>query len=247
MKRVLVTGAAVRVGRHIALALAENGWAVAIHYNRSSGKADALVADIESAGGKAHAIGCDLTDKTATDTLIGKTAKLLGGPLNALINNASTFVADSATDPHAYALNMAVNLEAPLRLSAAFASQGHGGTILHMIDQRVLKPNPLYFSYSLSKAALHWAMKTQAQALAPAIRVVGVGPGPTLRNTDQADGEFEAEAALTPLGQGSPPETIIHAVRYLLSAHAVTGQMIAVDGGQHLNWQSPDLLLGTET
>ena len=244
MKRVLVTGAGVRIGRHIALGLAEDGWQVAVHYNRSADAADEVVDLIRARGGEAESVGADLSDRTQVVALIAEAAGTLGGPITGLVNNASVFVADSAEDPLHYADNIAVNLRAPILLTAEFAAQTDSGAVVHMLDQRVLKPNPLYFSYTLSKAALHWATKTQAQALAPRIRVNAVGPGPTLRNTDQADGEFEAEAAATPLGEGSPPETIVDAVRYLMSATAVTGQMIAVDGGQHLLWQTPDLLLG---
>ena len=247
MRRVLVTGAGKRVGRHIALALAEDGWAVAVHYNRSADDADAVVDLIRASGGTAEAVGADLADRSQVVALVPEASAALGGRLDALINNASTFVSDSAENPSHYAENMAVNLRAPVMLSAAFAEQTQRGSIVHLIDQRVLKPNPLYFSYTLAKAALHWAMKTQAQSFAPGIRVNAVGPGPTLRNTDQADGEFEAEAGATLLGEGSPPETIVAAVRYLLSAKAVTGQMLAVDGGQHLTWQTPDLVLGDAT
>ena len=246
-KAVMVTGAGRRIGRHIALALAEDGWAVAVHYNSSADAAEEVVAEITATGGRAVSIGADLSDPDSYSTLVADSARALGTPLTALVNNASTFVADTAEDPHAYDLNTAVNLHAPLALSAQFAAQTTSGVILHIVDQRVFKPNPLYFSYTLSKAALYWAVRTQAQSFAPNIRVVGVGPGPTLRNTDQADGEFEAEAANTLLGHGSPPEEIVRAVRYLFSADAVTGQMIAVDAGQHLTWATPDLLVGDQT
>jgi len=113
-----------------------------------------------------------------------------------------------------------------------------------MIDHRVLKPNPQFFTYSLAKAGLYWATKTMAQSFAPHVRVNGIGPGPTLENTSQAKGDFEAEVKSTLLGEGSPPDTILHGVRYLLSASSVTGQMIAIDGGQHLLWQTPDLSFG---
>ena len=245
--RALVTGAGVRIGRHIALALAEDGHSVAIHYNRSAAPAEEVADLIRANGGTAATLRADLRDPDACRALVPAAAKALAadggdGPLDLLVNNASTFVADSADAISAFALNMDVNLRAPLLLSEAFAQQAEAGVILHMIDQRVEKPNPLYFSYTLSKAALHWAVKTQAQAFAPHVRVVGIGPGPTLRNTDQADGEFEREAAATLLGHGSPPEEIIRAVRFLVGASAVTGQMITVDGGQHLTWQTPDLL-----
>jgi len=240
--RALVTGAGKRIGRHLALALADDGHAVAIHYNRSSTAAEEVAELIRRAGGTASPVQADLRDADACTALVTESAKALGGPLDCLVNNASTFVTDSADDLSAYALNMDVNLRAPLLLSEAFVRQATSGVILHLIDQRVTKPNPLYFSYTLSKAALHWAVKTQAQAFAPHIRVVGIGPGPTLRNTDQGDGEFEAEAAATLLGHGSPPDQIVAAMRYLLSATSVTGQMLNVDGGQHLVWQTPDLL-----
>jgi len=226
------------------VALAEDGWAVAVHYNSSAAAAEECVALIREAGGTAAAVQADLSDPAQTSALIDKASQLLGGPLTALINNASTFVADSAENRSAHALNMAVNLEAPLQLSEDFAKQTDHGTILHMLDQRVLKPNPLYFSYSLSKAALFWAMKTQAQSFAPGIRVNGIGPGPTLRNVDQMEDEFEAEAKATLLRRSSPPEDLVSAVRFLLSANSVTGQMIAVDAGQHLTWQTPDLMVG---
>jgi len=119
-----------------------------------------------------------------------------------------------------------------------------GACIINVIDQRVLKPNPQFFTYSLAKAGLYWATKTMAQSFAPNIRVNGIGPGPTLENTGQGPGEFDAEVKATLLGEGSPPETILHGIRYLLSAKSVTGQMIAVDGGQHLVWQTPDLAFG---
>ena len=244
MRRALVTGAGKRIGRHIALALADDGWQIAVHYRSSDAAADQVVGMIEARGGKAVAVRADLADAEACRDLVLRVQERLGGPLTALVNNASAFRSDSADDLSAFDLNMDVNLRAPLLLSKGFARHARRGTIVHLIDQRVLKPNPLYFSYTLSKAALHWAVKTQAQAFAPDIRVVGVGPGPTLENVDQADGEFEAESEATLLGHGSPPEAIVAAVRYLLGADAVTGQMIAVDGGQHLTWRTPDLIVG---
>ena len=165
----------------------------------------------------------------------------------ALINNASTFEPDTAQDftAETWDYHRSVNLDAPMRLSSDFAAQAEaGGCIINMIDNRVLKPNPQFFTYSLAKAGLYWATKTMAQSFAPFVRVNGIGPGPTLENTNQADGEFAAEVKATLLEAGSPPDTILHGVRYLLSAKAVTGQMIAVDGGQHLLWQTPDIAFG---
>lgn len=242
-KAVLITGAGARVGAYLARGLAEDGWHVCIHVNNSTEKAQALADEIAQKGGSASVVKANLSVPQDVNTLIER----CGRPLSVLINNASTFQPDTAQDFTAdtWDYHRAINLDAPLRLSADFAAQAaQGGCIVNMIDHRVLKPNPQFFTYSLAKAGLYWATKTLAQSFAPSVRVNGIGPGPTLENTEQADGEFAAEAKATLLGEGSPPETILHGVRYLLSAKAVTGQMIAVDGGQHLVWQTPDLAFG---
>ena len=242
-KAVLITGAGARVGAYLARGLAKDGWHVCIHYNRSASKAQTHADEITAAGGSASIVKANLSVPQDVNTLI----KRCGRPLSALINNASTFQPDTAQNFSTATLeyHRAVNLDAPLRLSADFAAQAEaGGCIINMIDNRVLKPNPQFFTYSLAKAGLYWATKTMAQSFAPAIRVNGIGPGPTMGNTSQAEGEFAAEAKATLLGEGSPPETILQGVRYLLSAEAVTGQMIAVDGGQHLLWQTPDIAFG---
>lgn len=242
-KAVLITGAGARVGAYIARGLAKDGWHVCIHFNRSGDKAQALADELNEAGGSVSIVKANLSVPQDVNTLI----KRCGRPLSALINNASTFKPDTAEDftTATWDYHRAVNLDAPLRLSSDFATQAEqGGCIINMIDQRVLKPNPQFFTYSLAKAGLYWATKTMAQSFAPTVRVNGIGPGPTLENTEQEAGEFTAEAKATLLGEGSPPETILHGVRYLLSATSVTGQMIAVDGGQHLVWQTPDLAFG---
>ncbi len=242
-KVVLITGAAARVGAHLARGLAEDGWHICIHYNQSSAPAEALAKEIAAAGGSASLVQGNLS---APDQ-VGGLIETCGRELHALINNASTFKSDTAQDftTESWEYHRSVNLDAPLRLSADFAKQASAGAcIINMIDQRVLKPNPQFFTYSLAKAGLYWATKTMAQSFAPNIRVNGVGPGPTLENTAQAPGEFEAEVKATLLGEGSPPDTILQGVRYLLSAEAVTGQMIAIDGGQHLIWQTPDMAFG---
>lgn len=243
---VLITGAGARVGRVLAAGLAADGHAVAVHYNRSRKGADALVSEINGAGGTAYAVQANLFVPSDVATLITRASAGLGRPLTALINNASTFAADTAQDMSraSYDYHMEINLRAPLLLSQALAAQlpaGSEGAIINMIDQRVLKPNPTFFSYSIAKASLFWATKTLAQSLAPHIRVNGIGPGPSLGSIHQDAATFDAEAAHTLLGRGSPPEDLLAAVRYLISARAVTGQMIAVDGGQHLTWQTPDL------
>ncbi|PHR55670.1 MAG: short chain dehydrogenase [Robiginitomaculum sp.] len=235
-KSVLITGAGNRIGRALAKGLHADGWAVAIHYNRSKNAAKELA---NALGARAVTVQANLNIPNEVDTLVSRTIEALGTPLTALINNASTFTPDKAQDftPALYDHHMDVNLKAPLLLSQHFANalpHDKQGVIINMIDQRVLRPAPDYFSYAISKSALYSATQTLAQALAPRIRVCGIGPGPTLQNSHQNDADFDSEIEATLLGTGSPPDTILHAVRYILSANAVTGQMIAVDGGEHL-------------
>lgn len=237
---VLITGAGARVGRYLAKGLAADGWAVAIHYNRSKAGAEALASEITQQGGSAAIVQANLFVPQDLDRLIDRAAEALGTPLTALINNASTFDDDRAESfsRASYDYHMDINFRAPLILSQGFALQlpkEKNGCIINMIDQRVLKPDPTFFTYAMSKSALHWATKTLAQSYAPNIRVNAIGPGPSLKNHSQTDKEFAEEAASTLLRAGSPPQSLLEAVKYLLSATSVTGQMIAVDGGQHLS------------
>ena len=235
MKAVLITGGAARIGAHIARGLAADGWRVCVHYRTSASPAEALAAEIGGAAVKAN-----LMVPEDVASLVERARQALGSPLHALINNASTFDPDSAEDftNATFDHHIDVNLRAALHLSRDFAAQAPGqGAIVNMIDQRVLRPEPGFFTYGIAKAGLLWATKTMAQAFAPDVRVNGVGPGPTLRNHTQSEDEFDRERRSTLLGNGSPPEQIVDAVRYLLGASSVTGQMIAVDGGQHLNFE----------
>lgn len=246
---VLITGAGSRVGAALARGLAKDDWAVAIHYSRSETGALALQNEINTSGGTAEAVSANLNIPADYNSLIARASKALGQPLTALINNASTFTADTAENftPATFDHHMNVNLRAPLALSQHFAAQvpSHKqGAIINMLDQRVLKPNPMFFTYSISKSALYWSTKTLAQSLAPKVRVNAIGPGPTLKNAAQTEDHFSHETKSTLLGYGSPPDRILDAARYLLSAKSVTGQMIAVDGGQHLTWQTEDLVAG---
>ncbi len=240
----LVTAGAKRIGRAICLELAAAGFDVVIHHRDSDEAAAELAGEIQSLGRRAVCLSADLADLDATRALIGRAVEALG-PLAVLVNNASVFAddrLDTITDD-SWAAHLDVNLRAPVLLAQAFAAQApDGSAIINILDQRVLKPDPRFFSYGLSKSALWVATRTMAQALAPRIRVNGVGPGPTLPSVHQAPGEFEAEARATPLQRPASPEAVAQAVRWLVDAALVTGQMIAVDGGQHLAWQTPDIV-----
>jgi NAD(P)-dependent dehydrogenase (short-subunit alcohol dehydrogenase family) len=244
-KTVLVTGAAKRLGRLIATGLAQRGWNVAIHYNGSGTEAEATAAEARAAGVKTALVQADLSTEAGMDGVVAAAARQLG-PLTALVNNASVFEQDgwgSATR-ESWDRHMETNLRAPFVLAQEFARQlpdAMHGAIVNIIDQRVLKPTPQFLSYSLSKAGLYWLTTTLAQALAPRIRVNAVGPGPTLVNARQSLDDFNRQREATVLGRGAEPQDVCDAVCYLLDAPAVTGQMIAVDGGQHLVWNTPDV------
>jgi NAD(P)-dependent dehydrogenase (short-subunit alcohol dehydrogenase family) len=241
----LITGGAARIGRAIALHLAKNGYAIAIQYNQSEDGAAETVAAIRRAGGAAESFRVSLADPAQVAAVIPGIVKAMG-PLTCLVNNASHFGDDRlhSLTAQGWRSHMAVNLEAPVFLTQAFASQlpaEAAGNIVNIIDQRVRRPNPQFFSYTLSKAALWVATKTMAQALAPQIRVNAIGPGPTLRSIYQSEEDFEDECRAMLLGHGTTPEEIASAVLFILRTPAMTGQMIALDGGQHLLWQTPDV------
>ena len=242
----LVTGASRRIGRSIALRLAREGFPVALHTSRrSSAEAEIVAAEIAAGGGRAVVLGCDLADAGDVSRLVRDTGAALG-TLQVLVNNASVFEPDAAApfDLALFERHMAVNLRAPLQLAADFAAQvadGAEGVIINIIDQRVLRPNPQFFTYTLSKSALWTATRTMAQAFAPRLRVNGVGPGPTLANHMQRPEDFSHEAENILLRRPIDPGEIADAVVYLVHARGVTGQMIAVDGGQHLGWRTPDV------
>jgi len=247
-KSVLVTGAAKRLGRAIALHLAESGWSVAVHYNNSQAEAEETVAALHEKGVHAAAINADLTLEDDTERLIDR-ARAAVGPLTALVNTASVFENDTIATMtrKSWDKHIEANLRAPLVLSRDFAEQipdGQEGAIVNLLDQRLLKPTPQFLSYGVSRAGLHWLTVTLAQALGPRIRVNGVAPGPTLRNERQSEAHFKRQQESTILGRGAMPEDVARAVSYLIEARAVTGQMIAVDGGQHLIWKTADA--GTE-
>lgn len=245
MKTALVTGAARRIGRVLALEAAKAGYAVAIHHRDAAEDASRLAAEIETGGGRAAVIAADLNDRNAPETLIAQAALALG-PVSLLVNNASLFADDRLGElGEDWDRHFDVNLRAPVFLAQAFAKAlpaGVDGLIVNILDQRVWRPNPQFFSYTLTKSALWTATQTMAQALAPRIRVNGIGPGPTLASIHQTPADFAAESLNVPLQRSASPEEIAAALRYLIDAPSVTGQMIAVDGGQHLAWRTPDII-----
>jgi NAD(P)-dependent dehydrogenase (short-subunit alcohol dehydrogenase family) len=240
----LVTGGAQRIGHAITLALAAAGYAVAVHANNSTAKAEAVCADIVAKGGRAAAVRGDLADHQQVRGLVPAAVAAVG-PLTLLVNNASIFEPDEigALDRAGFDRHMAINLRAPLFLAEAFAAQASTGanvSIVNILDQRVLKPTPLFFSYALSKQGLFAATTMLAQALAPKLRVNAVAPGPTLPSSRQSPEDFARQTATLPLGHGPTPAQIAEAVLFLAGAISVTGQTLVVDGGQHLAWQTPD-------
>lgn len=256
MRRALVTGAGHRLGAAMALYLADRGFDVAVHYASSAQAAEAVVAQIKAKGQQAVAVQADLLDETQTSELFAKSVKALGGPITCLVNNASIFEYDNVDTAtrDSWDRHMNSNLRAPFVLTQAMAAQGLSpdmdaagepvatGLIINMVDQRVRKLTPEFMSYTLAKMGL-WAMtQTTARALTPAIRVNAIGPGPTLQGGRQSTEHFANQRANTILKRGSNPEDITAALGYFLDAPAVTGQLLCVDGGQHLGWETPDVI-----
>jgi len=236
----LVTGAADRIGAAIAERLAANGWQVVVHYRASADKAKATVQRIREAGGEAAMVKADLGSRRARAGLVAAAAKPFG-PLTLLVNNASTFEKDSVADldEKLWDAHFAVHAEAPAFLARDFAAQlpdGDSGNIINIVDERVLHLSPANFSYTLSKAVLHAMTTTLAQSLAPRIRVNAIGPGPTMVEKTQTQKNFQSAWARLPLGQGADQWQIADGVMAILSLPAMTGQMIALDGGEHIEF-----------
>ncbi len=256
MRRALVTAGARRLGRAMVLYLARRGFDVAIHYATSQDAAQETAAKARSVGVRAVALKADLLDHDETLALVPRAAEALGGPLDLLINNASIFDHDrlETATLSSWERHLGTNLRAPLFLTQAFARQAPRAEVdakgepvaqalvVNMIDQRVLKPTPEFMTYTLAKMGLWAFTRTAAQALAPHIRVNAIGPGPTLRGARQSEEHFLRQRASTILNRGTDEDDICAALGYFLEAKAVTGQLICVDGGQHLAWQTPDVL-----
>jgi len=240
MRHVLVTGGAKRIGRAIVDRLACDGWHIAIHYNDSAEDAEQLAGEIRDGGGKAVALQADLTDEAAVGQLAIDAADALGG-LNALVNNASVFKRDDLNDDNRaiWDLHMAMHVRAPYVLTRALLQGLHAdtdGAVVNIVDQRVLNPSGHFLSYTLSKMALWDQTQVLARAMAPRVRINAVGPGPVLPSSRQSGDDFDRQARQTPLGHAVAPAEIATATAFLLDAPSVSGQIIAVDAGQHLNW-----------
>jgi NAD(P)-dependent dehydrogenase (short-subunit alcohol dehydrogenase family) len=247
----LVTGGAKRIGRAIALALADDGYDIAVHYGNSHAEAEALVDAIKAKGRKAVALSADLAKESETQPLIAAATKALSQPINCLINNASLFERDEAltVTRESWDAHLDINLRAPFVLMQEFARllpQTAHGAIVNIIDERVWNLTPHFVSYSLSKAGLWTLTQTMALAFAPRIRVNAVGPGPTLPSPRQSAEQFAKQSESMPLHRGATPEEIAAAVRFIVGAGAMTGQMIALDGGQHLAWSQSGTTPQTE-
>jgi NAD(P)-dependent dehydrogenase (short-subunit alcohol dehydrogenase family) len=235
-----VTGAATRIGRVIALAMARRGWDVVVHYGRSAEDAIATVREIESLGRRAVALQCDLTDEAQLKALLPRAAEALPtGRVTCVVNNASLFTQDSAADFSLACLDahMHANLAAPVLLAQALhdaTPAGSQAVVVNLLDQKLFNLNPDFLSYTLSKAALQTATTMLAQALAPKVRVVGVAPGITLLSGDQTEQGFAKAHTMTPLGRSSTAEDVAATVCFVAESPAITGTTILVDGGQHL-------------
>ncbi len=242
---VLITGAAQRIGRVLARDFSDRGWRVAIHCRASRRQADELAQELARTGTPGAVLTADLAVAAEVEALLPECKRLLGAPC-CLINNAAMFVPDTidTLEGGLWDAQLAVNLKAPVFLAKAFAANlpaGVAGNVINIIDQGVLKPTPQFFSYTASKAALWAVTRTLAQGLAPRIRVNAIGPGPVLQSAYQSEAQFRAEYQATLLGRSTSPEEIAAAIRFILEAPALTGQMLALDGGQHLAWQTPDV------
>ncbi|AGI65920.1 putative short chain dehydrogenase [Octadecabacter antarcticus 307] len=253
MPAALVTGGAARLGKAMSLYLAARGYDVAVHYNSN---ADAAATVAAQCGGKSVAIHADLLDEAQTSDLLPNASRLLGQPITVLINNASIFEYDTVqtATKDSWDRHIGSNLRAPFFLTQALAQQAPyaqidengepfaGALVVNMIDQRVRKLTPEFMTYTIAKMGLWAFTQTAAMGLAPHVRVNAIGPGPTLQGARQSDDHFAHQRANTVLGRGANPSDITVALGYFLDAPAVTGQLLCVDGGQHIGWQTPDIL-----
>lgn len=256
MSKALITGAGKRLGRAMALYLADRGFDVAVHYASSADEAEEVAELIRAKGQQACTVQADLLNEDETQALTDAAIAGIGGPLTVLINNASIFEYDNieTATRQSWDRHLESNLRAPFVLTQHFAAQlptpeiddmnetVAPGLVINMIDQRVRKLTPEFMTYTIAKMGLWAFTQTAAQALAPACRVNAIGPGPTLRGGRQSEAHFAKQRAATVLQRGSNTSDITGALGYFLDAPGVTGQLLCVDGGQHLGWQTPDVI-----
>lgn len=252
----LVTGAGRRLGRAMAIALAEDGHDVVVHYVGSKDEAEETAEAVRACGVKSATVRADLLERDQVEGLIPAAVAAIGKPLRVLVNNASIFEYDNVrtATTTSWDRHLGSNLEAPFFLTQAFAAQIEDGTVddtgepvasacvINMIDQRVRKLTPEFATYAIAKMGLWAFTQTAAQGLAPDIRVNGIGPGPTLQGDRQTEQHFKDQRSNTVLKRGSNIEDIISSLRFILRSHGLTGQLLCMDGGQHLGWKTPDIL-----
>ncbi len=256
MSRALITGAGKRLGRAMALYLADRGYDIAVHYASSEDEAEEVAGMVRAKGQQACTVQADLLDEDATQALVGAASDGIGGPLTVLINNASIFEYDNiqSATRESWDRHLDSNLRAPFVLTQRFAAQlpmserddqnepVASGLVVNMIDQRVRKLTPEFMTYTIAKMGLWAFTQTAAQALAPTCRVNAIGPGPTLKGGRQSESHFAKQRAATILERGANPSDITAALGYFLDAPGVTGQLLCIDGGQHLGWKTPDVI-----
>ncbi|WND01632.1 SDR family oxidoreductase [Temperatibacter marinus] len=248
MNAIIVTGGARRIGKAIVRHFAKAGWDVGIHCRHSNEEAEELIHTLKAEGctGSLVPLSADFQKSAQVKDLVPTATEKFGKPVTALVNNASLFEEDDihSLSQESWDAHMDVNLKAPALLSQAFFKQlpdDQTGNIINIIDQRVWRLNPQFMSYTTSKSALWTLTRTMAQAMAPRIRVNAIGPGPVLASIHQSKESFADEAANVPLGTGPTPEEIARTIDFILNTPSLTGQMLALDGGQHLAWQTPDI------
>ena len=248
-RKIIITGGATRIGAAIAKKLSGQNNEILIHYNRSKSKAEKLKKDLSKNGTKIYLVKGDLKKDTDIKKII-KFAKLKLKFFDCLVNNASVFENDKLENfsLDSWSKHIRTNLRAPALLSKEFAKnvKGKNNNILNIIDQRVFKLTPYFFSYTLSKTGLYTLTKTSAMSLSPNIRVNAIAPGPTIKNQRQSEKHFKKQYLATPLKRQVDVEQICNAVDFFIKNRSITGQVLAIDSGQNLNWQTPDIMGGKE-
>ena len=248
-RKIIITGAATRIGAAIAKKLSGPNIEIVIHYNKSKSKAEKLKKDLEKKGSKIYLLRADLNKENEVQKIL-KFSKSKLRYFDCLINNASLFENDKLENftAKSWDNHLKTNLKAPALLSQGFAKniRSKNNNIINIIDQRVFKLTPYFFSYTLSKTGLYTLTKTSAMSLAPSIRVNGIAPGPTIKNKRQSDKHFKKQYMTTPLKRQTNVEEICNAVDFFIKNRSITGQVLAIDSGQNLNWQTPDIMGGKE-